>query len=447
MPFKGLRYAPAAGPLADLITPPYDVIDAAAQEMYYRRHPYNIIRLEYGKIYPEDTAENNRYTRAAACYAAWRREGVLVQEERPALYRYEQEFTFSGRRLVRGGFICAVKLAPYEEGVVLPHEETLPKHKADRLLLMRACRANFSPVFGLYVDPERRVEACWKEAGDLPPDVAFTGEDGQAHRLWVVTDPQVIRTVQEILAPASVYIADGHHRYETALAYREERRQEEGNPEGERPYDYVMMALVNLYDPGLVCLPTHRLVKSQAPLEVEGLLEKLQEHFGVEPFPLAPGYGNFREFLGELAVRGGFAGSEAAGAQKARRHVFGLYLGGGRLYLLALREEGSLPRLMPPGRSPAWQSLDVSVLHCLILERLLGIGAAERAGETHLAYTREEEEALAAVDRGEYRMAFFLNPTQVEEVIAVARSGEKMPQKSTYFFPKVITGLVINPLD
>lgn len=447
IPFRGLRYAPTAGPLADLVTPPYDVIDAAAQEMYYRRHPHNIIRLEYGKVYPEDTAENNRYTRAAACYAAWRREGVLVQEERPALYRYEQEFTFGGRRLVRSGFICAVKLEPYEAGVVLPHEETLPKHKADRLSLMRACRANFSPIFGLYADPAKKVEACWEEGGNLPPEVEFTGEDGQTHRLWVVTDPRLVRAVQEVLAPATIYIADGHHRYETALVYRQERRQEEGNLPQERPYDYVMMALVNLYDPGLVCLPTHRLVKNQAPLDGEKLLEKLQEHFSVEPFPLAPDYGNFPQFLKELAARGGFSEGKSTGNRPLRRHAFGLYLGSGRLYLLALRDEEALSRLMPPGRSPAWKNLDVSVLHCLILERILGNGAVEREGEAHLAYTREEEKALAAVDRGEYRMAFFLNPTRVEEVIAVAQAGEKMPQKSTYFYPKIITGLVINPLD
>ncbi|SHJ38779.1 Uncharacterized conserved protein, DUF1015 family [Desulfofundulus thermosubterraneus DSM 16057] len=446
-PFRGLRYASGVGPLADLVTPPYDVIDAKAQDDYYRRHPYNIIRLEYGKVYPGDDESNNRYTRAAADFTAWREKGVLVPEESPALYLYEQEFSAGGKRLVRSGMICAVKLEPYEKGVVLPHEETLPKHKEDRLALMRACRANFSPIFGLYADEEMTVDNLLRPRAGRSPDLDFTDENGHAHRLWVITDPAVIEQVRQAMAGSRIFIADGHHRYETALAYSRERRQEEGNPAGPGPYDYVMMTLVNLYDPGLVVLPTHRLVRNVEGLDVEELLGKIQEHFEIEVFPLAPGYGNFYDFIKELATRGGFTGDARPGAGPlSHRHSFGLYCGSGRLYLLTLRDEGALPRLMPAGHSAAWQGLDVSVLHHLILDRLLGIGGAERARESHLTYTREEAGALKAVDEGEYQLAFFLNPTLVEEVTAVAANGEKMPQKSTFFYPKLITGLVINPL-
>jgi len=472
-PFRGWRYSPGVGPLDRLVTPPYDVIDAAAQEEYYRRHPYNIIRLEYGKVYPEDTEENNRYTRAAAYFKAWREDKVLVPEDQPALYLYEQEFTIKGSRLTRTGLICRVKLEPYKKGIILPHEETLPRHKADRLALLRACEANFSPIFGLYMDPERQVEevlrraltydgqaslgvavdqACFK--GIRRPDVEFTDEDGQVHRLWVIMDPWVLNQVEELLAPKRIFIADGHHRYETALAYQRERREQEGFSTGERPYDYVLMTLVNLYDPGLVILPTHRLVRNLENLDEDSLLEGIKEHFTIEPFPLAPDYSNFSEFLKKMEEKGGLLPEGVAEEKlfKSPRfiphgHAFGLYCGKGRLYLLTLREEHTLSSLMPTGPSPAWKGLDVSVLHYLILEKLLGIGGAERAKERYLTYTREEEGALRAVDAGEYQLAFFLNPTRVEEVIAVAEAGEKMPQKSTYFYPKLITGLVINSLE
>ncbi|MGB9826248.1 MAG: DUF1015 domain-containing protein, partial [Desulfofundulus sp.] len=284
-PFRGLRYADGVGPLADLVTPPYDVIDAKAQDDYYQRHPYNIIRLEYGKVYPGDDESNNRYTRAAADFNAWREKGVLVPEKSPALYLYEQEFSVGGKRLVRSGMTCAVKLEPYEKGVVLPHEETLPRHKADRLALMRACRANFSPIFGLYADAEMTVDNLLRSQAGRSPDLEFTGENGHGHRLWVVTDPGVIKQVQQAMADRRIFIADGHHRYETALAYSRERRQEEGNPAEPGPYDYVMMTLVNLYDPGLVVLPTHRLVRNVEGLVVDEFLDKIREHFEIEVFP------------------------------------------------------------------------------------------------------------------------------------------------------------------
>ncbi|WP_161486083.1 DUF1015 domain-containing protein [Desulfotomaculum copahuensis] len=576
-PFRGLRYTPAAGLLRDLVTPPYDVIDAAAQEKYYRRHLYNIIRLEYGRTGPEDTQTNNRYTRAAADFAAWQEKGVLAPEAVPALYRYEQEFTVAGHTRVRGGMICAVRLEPYENGVILPHEETLPKHKADRLALMQACAANFSPIFGLYADPEMNVEAMLRRAacrepdedgvqrahnegraareaeragraaglwpssvggaapgtacsgragGGLPvsggghatpgktgvhvplrsacraADLEFTDENEITHRLWVVAGQDAIKKIQNAMDGRRIFIADGHHRYETALQYSRLCRQAAGDPPGDLPTDYVMMTLVNLYDPGLVVLPTHRLVRNVADLDVDRLLRELGALFTVDEYPLDAAYRNFPQFLARLAEKAGLAGNTRAAAHgdgarehgagrmdfpagggtaagrsgnlpgadfqpdpshfrgpagpaavpvrnapPPHRHVFGLYCGRGRLYTLALQDESALPGLMPPEHSPAWQGLDVAVLHQLILENLLGIGGRERAGESHLTYTREETGALDAVDNGEYQLAFFLNPTLVEEVTAVAGNGEKMPQKSTFFYPKLITGLVINKLS
>ncbi|WP_066637201.1 DUF1015 domain-containing protein [Desulfolucanica intricata] len=455
IPIRGLRYNPAKeSDMAVLVTPPYDVIDAAAQDNYYRKNPHNVIRLEYGKIYTTDNETDNRYNRAAAAFTAWQEEEILLPEDNPALYLYEQEFTIAGEKKVRTGFICGVQIEPYSKGVVLPHEETLPKHKADRLALMHACRANFSPIFGLYADPERAVDNLLKTTKAHRPQVDFVDESGQTHRLWVITDTQIIQKVQEIMQKQRIFIADGHHRYETALNYRNERRNEDnaispGTPDDKlqepinekypaAPYNYVMMTLVNLYDPGLVVLPTHRLVKNVPNFKTEEFLTKLQAEFNFEEFKLSTGKDNFKEFLNLLAIRGEME-------QPKHKHAFGLYTGKG-LYIITLKESTDFTKYMPEDKSPDWCGLDVSVLHSLIMERYLGIGGEQRANEGNLTYTREEAGALELVDSGEYQLAFFMNPTRVEEVTAVAANGEKMPQKSTFFYPKLITGLVINKL-
>lgn len=441
IPFRGIRYKQEkVKRLEDVVTPPYDVIDASGQDRYYRRHPYNIIRLEYGKTRDTDGPGDNRYTRAASFYREWLEQGILAQEEAPAIYLYEQEFTAGGRKMVRSALICAVRLEPYEKGIVLPHEETMPKHKADRLELMRACRANFSPIFGLYTDPARSVTGLLqKAAGERRPDAAFSGENGEQHRLWVITEQHTISSIRQIMTDKQIFIADGHHRYETALNYRAEAAAG-GGPENQAR-DYVMMTLVNLYDPGLVILPTHRLLRGIPENDLEVLPERLQEYFRLEEFPLTPEKENFGKFMKELALRGAVPDNP-----NTHRHVFGLYTGGS-LFFVTLRDEERLGELMPAGKSRVWQGLDVAVLHSLVMERYLGIGGEQRAAGDHITYTREEEGALAAVDRGDYQLAFFLNPTLVGEVTEVAATGEKMPQKSTYFYPKMITGLVINSLE
>lgn len=482
IPIRGLRYnMRKVDSMADVVTPPYDVIDAAAQDRYYRRHPYNIIRLEYGKTDPGDRETNNRYTRAADDYKEWLQENVLTRESEPAIYLYEQEFTAGGENKIRSGIICGVRLETYDKGIVLPHEETIPKHKADRLELMRACGANFSPVFSLYADQDNGVVAALKESlQGAPPDISFTDDAGESHRMWVVSDPDAIGKAQRIMEDKRIFIADGHHRYETALNYKKERETGGGDREDvavgaasscaaapggtvysvtevEPAYNYVMMTLVNLYDPGLVVLPTHRLIKNIKSLDIDCLLDQIKENFALEEFELEPDKGNLQKLLDMLARKGlgeDPARDNAAGAdlkkpvqnQKTHRHAFGLYAGDNKFYLLTLKDDIDLSQMMPKDKSPAWQRLDVSILHTLIIEKHLGICGELRARADHITYTREEEGALDAVDRGEYQLAFFLNPTLVEEVTEVAGQGEKMPQKSTFFYPKLITGLVINQL-
>jgi Uncharacterized conserved protein len=225
-PIRALRYNSNLVPdLAEVITPPYDVIDAGAQDKYYRRHPNNIIRLEYGKTYPQDTEGDNRYTRAAADFSAWQEKGILRREDKPAFYMYQQTFSVNGESKTRTGLMAGVKIEPYEKGVVLPHEETLPKHKADRLALMQSCGANFSPIFSLYSDPDKQVEKITAQRLEGAPEIDFIAEDGQRHRLWIIDDPDLITLVQNALSHMIIFIADGHHRYETALNYRNLMRE------------------------------------------------------------------------------------------------------------------------------------------------------------------------------------------------------------------------------
>jgi uncharacterized protein (DUF1015 family) len=463
IPIRGIRYATTAGPMSKLVTPPYDVINEITQERFYQLHPYNIIRLEYGKTYPSDHEKDNRYTRAAADFLSWQQIGILFKEPAPALYWHEQKFIHNGELKTRRGLICGVKLEPYEKGVILPHEETLPKHKADRLALMRACRANFSPIFGLYADEEKIVEQLLAKESNRSPDISFLDENGIRHSMWVITKQEIIGYTQQALAEKRIYLADGHHRYETALNYRNERREKEGPQERKCSSDYVMMSLVNLYDPGLLILPPHRLIRHIRNLDKEKLLKDIQESFFLEKFPLTPDRENFKEFIKRLKERGKITRQkipwpESQLSDKSlvkieppvytnRHQSFGLYEGGNELYLLTLKDKAFLSLPTKENYSLVRRNLDVSVLHTLILEKLLGIGDEQLVGGDYVTYTEKEREALAAVEAGEYQLALFLNPTKIEEIIAVAAQGEKMPQKSTYFYPKLITGLVINPLE
>ncbi|MFA7467615.1 MAG: DUF1015 domain-containing protein, partial [Desulfotomaculaceae bacterium] len=322
IPICGLRYNERkAGDIRNLVTPPYDVIDQEAQEGYYNRSPFNIIRLEYGKQNSTDNEKENRYSRAADYFSRWQNESVLCQEEEPAIYLYRQRFTISEQELERTGIICGVRLEPYENGVVLPHEETMPGHKADRLALMRACGANFSPIFGLYSDQERTIDRLLDQVtGARDPEIKFVDEWGQGHRLWVVKEPDVLRQVRELMEPRRIFIADGHHRYETALNYARENAAA-GN---------IMMTLINLYDPGLIVLPTHRLIVS-SKVEPEKLPGALQQDFLVERVTDR----NINRMQAYMAEK---AGLDRAGGNK-NGWVFGLYTGAGNFYVLQLKDE------------------------------------------------------------------------------------------------------------
>jgi len=429
-PFQGIRYNQAKiNCLNNVIAPPYDVINPEEQESFYRKNHFNIIRLELGKTFPGDTQSENCYTRAANTFSQWLHQDVLQRDERPAFYLYQQEFDFNGNFMTRTGFFARVGLTDYSQGIILPHEETFPKHKKDRLELMRATKANFSPIFGLYHEPAGKIVDLFTSRINLQePDATAIDHSDTIHKLWRVDNQEIIKSVREIFAPLQIYIADGHHRYETALQFQQELGQE-CSPGA----NYVMMVLVNLLDQGLIICPTHRLVKNIKNLETDCLLAKLAPYFEIEPVSLESG--NIQLLLSSLAKTGD------------QCHAFGLIAGGNKGYLLVLQKGVRPIEFAHPGASDSWSNLDVSILHNIILEKILGISSIQRVNESNLTYTSSAEEVFLQVVNGQQRLAFFLKPTKLSEVTTVARAGEKMPQKSTYFYPKLITGLVINSLD
>lgn len=430
IPLPGVRYNPNIVPDLSLVTtPPYDLIDLKRQEYFYQLHPYNIIRLELPKTLPGDDKLNNRYTRAAATYREWLDNKILQKDRRPAIYIYRQSFKSESQTKHRTGFIARIRLEDYASGIILPHEETLPKHKEDRFKMLEACHTNFSSIFGLYADRERSVDVLLQDYMSGTQAIAeFTDADHVTHAMWKIEDNKVLTAITQAMRDKNIYIADGHHRYETALKYCKHAR----NLGWQGTYDYVMMTLVNLYHEGLVVFPTHRLVKNLPDFCLNDLLDKLSRHFEVNEFTLYDG--QIDPLINALREKGKL------------RPTFGLYGGGNKYYTVTLAAELKTNTLMPQDKSPAWRRLDVSVLHHLILEPLLGIGQAQRESETNLTYTRDAAKAVISVAKGEHQLVFLMNATPVEQVIEVATAGDKMPQKSTFFYPKLITGLVINDL-
>jgi uncharacterized protein (DUF1015 family) len=455
-PLPGIRYAPERD-LAAVVTPPYDVISPEAQARYYERDPQNIIRLELGREERGDDELDNRYTRAALTFAEWRLAGALRQDA-PALYLYEQRFSApgasgatgsngAGGERVRRGLFARVRIEPWEAGVVLPHERTLSKPKDDRLKLTRATAATLSPIMALYDDPKGELAAPLTKAARRKPEIAFVDEAGEGHRLWPLRDPVLVASVADFFRDRQLYIADGHHRYETALAYREELRETRRTLHPDDPANFTLMALSALEDPGLVVLPTHRIVRGVAPERLALLPGELAGYFEMTPLGDPGG-------LATLDPAAALAALERAG-EGGQRVAFVLLTPDGA-YLLSQTAGGvaamdglDLARAGDSaGQSAAWRRLDVAALHELALARGLGVNEeAVRVGD-QVTYTRDAWAVIEAVRSGENgaQLAFLLNPTPPAAIRDVARAGDRMPQKSTYFYPKLITGLLINPI-
>lgn len=410
--FKGMRYTSAAGDLNALVCPPYDIISDSQREKYVEENPCNIIRLELPK------GGEERYKEAGKTLKDWLDKEILACDKEDSIYVYEMLFSANGVRNRLKGFVSLVKLADFSEGIVLPHEETLSKAKEDRFNLMSETFCNFSQIYSLYMDEDGSVYSMIDGCSKGAPDMEVTDPDGTVHRMWKVSDSSVIKSVTEAFRDKKLYIADGHHRYETALNFHKKQGTESSG--------YIAMMLVNMENKGLVVFPTHRIVKGLENFDAEKVIEDCKSYFDIAE---APGEERMQAALNQFYDEG--------------KKAFAMYAGCGKCYVMTLKDESTVKKLLPE-MSEAYCGLDVTVLHSLVLERILGIDKENMANQKNLTYTRSRQEALEAVDMDGADCSFILNPTKVSEIRDVAAAGEKMPQKSTYFYPKLITGLVMN---
>jgi len=432
-PFRGFRYNPAVvGDPGRCIAPPYDVIDPDQQDQLYQQHANNIVRICKGKTTPQDSDGDNVYTRAAGYFQDFITQGVLKQDAAESIYVYTQEFKIGAASYRRSGFIALGKLESYG-GSIRPHEQTLAGPKADRLNLTRAIKAQEGQIFMLYSEPEGRIDRILAQAVFEKELLHGIDDDGVSHKLYAIDNPADIAVMEQVMTGRDVFIADGHHRYETALNYYAETHLAAAA--------YQMMTFVNTHNEGLVVLPTHRFVKNLRDFHVPQFIGRLQEFCDVArlTFHDAVEKSQKREEMFQ-ALRLEFDLGE---------HAFGIYFADDAFYVATVRDLSPMDKLAA-AHCPAWRRLDVSILHKMILEHLLGIDEAALTAESHVEYIKDFGQAtLKAIDRldaGEGQALFFMNSTRIEEVQEVAAAGEKMPQKSTFFFPKIFSGLVINKL-
>ncbi|OLE46560.1 MAG: hypothetical protein AUG46_09240 [Acidobacteria bacterium 13_1_20CM_3_58_11] len=445
-PFRAFRYNPARARFERVLTQPYDKISPAMQEKYYTADPHNLIAVEKGRAYPGDTPQNNVYTRAAAAIEDWIRNQVVVRDPVPSFYAYKQEYTAPGTEewRTRRGFIGAGKLEEYSARVVFRHEHTLSGPKADRLELLRHTKTHTGQLFMLYSDAQKRIDAILEEAeSTAAPATEMRDECGVVHRLWVIAEPQRVAAIQKAMEDHNLVIADGHHRYETALKYRNERRT---RPSGlrvnaemidpEAPYERGMMTFINTQSEGLTILPTHRVAANVHDFSWSGVRRHLEPWFAAEAFPFSGSAERSeakKKFLAKLMSAREKRAIGVYPAAETQKRAF---------YVLTLREGVNLAQLLPKV-SPLQRELDVVLLHEGILEPALGITPQAVTAEANLTYEREALAALDAVDSGRAQISFLLNPCDVEQVMKVATAGEVMPQKSTDFYPKLMSGITM----
>ncbi len=459
---RGIRYDLGhVGALSDVVAPPYDVIGPEEQEELYRQHPNNVVRLILNRIEPSDDDEvNNRYTRAARFLRRWQADGVLFTESDPALYVYHQVYEYLGVSYTRRGFMARMRISPFGEGLVFPHEQTMPGPKMDQLMLMTTCKANLSQIFGLYPDPEAEAQQRLEAAIVDQTPLEATDRLGVVHRLWPVTDIDVIADVSAAMGPKPVFVADGHHRYETACEYREHQRHAGMTPD--HGANFVLTMFVAMEDPGLIVLPTHRLFPGVPELSAEELAARLGERFTCNPAGQGPE--DTVAVWEEIETRGD-------------QGTLGLYTAKDRRWTLATVTPAGRERMaqIAKDHQPEWQELGVALLHRLLLDDCLappGREPSSASGQTAATaqsngrsaaeveatptppeelprpkYVHRVDEVVAGIETGAFPLAALVMPATVEHIRTLSLMGERMPAKSTYFFPKLASGLVLNPLE
>jgi len=439
-PFKGIIYNKDTIVNPSLvIAPPYDVISPEHQDQLYEQSPYNIVRIIKGKEFPDDNESDNTYVRANRYFQEWLREDVLHEDPEEAIYACQDEYRLpDGSKNVRKGFLALFRLEDFGTGTIYPHERTLAGPKEGRFRLMKACSANFSAVFSLYSDPDKQSERIMERIWKSPPDIDLLSQERILHRVWKITDPVHCDALVKAMASQRIFIADGHHRYETALNYQRLMKETKGSTGNVAPYDYCLMYFSNTDDEGLSILPYHRMVNNISWDLLETLPERVKEWCDVKHIPFD-----------------GIAITEAAARRDltrlmalmgSKRPTFGFFTGDRRYTIFALRHHTDINDIVPGEGSRVWKSLDVNILHSLIFERILGISAVDFERKGTLSFTPDMIKSIDCVNMKRSQAALFVNPTSIDQVKMVALNGEKMPQKSTFFYPKIPSGLVMRKI-
>jgi len=426
-PFKGITYnKEKIEDMDEVMSPPYDIISEEMQNNLYAKHPNNFVKLILGKQFPNDSKQDNRYTRAKQLFDEWQKNSILLESEKNAIYPYKIEYVLNNETKIMNGFFVLLKLDP-DYKLVKAHEKTLSKPKADRLDLMRACKANLEPIQLLYMDNDDSIRKMVDDGIDTPI-LDVKGYDGFSHKLWKLEDENIISKIVSKLDDEILFIADGHHRYQTAINFANETMKNTETSDDSAPFNYRMVILANIFDEGLAILPTHRFIK-MPHLNLDDLLEKLQEYFIVEEKTIEMTNNDY-DRVGKNII---------SDIKTEDEHKFALYCKK-KYYILTLKDEKVMDEIAK-NQSKVWRTLDVSILHKIILEQILGIN--EDNLEDHVKYTRVDGEAIQLVDEGRFDFSFLMNATKIDELKAIAEAGEHMPQKSTYFLPKMLSGLVM----
>jgi uncharacterized protein (DUF1015 family) len=436
-PFRGMRYnQEAIGDLSLAVAPIYDVIDDAARDAYYNKHPYNVIRLILNRPKKNDTNADQPYVRAGDFLDRWLAQRILIQDPVPAFYLYRQRYLLESEYKECTGLVARVRVVDFSEGVVLPHEDIMPKPLEDRMKLLEHTRTNLSTVYTLYSDPAEKLKDPILAETERFPLAQFQTADGVAHDVWAVSEEKFTKKMVKFFEGRPLYIADGHHRYQTALEYSRRLRESGEITDDDDPRNFLMMMIVEMENPGLSVLPVHRVV-IKPEVKVEEMLRALERWFAVAQVEVPKGArsGQVFHLLKQL------------GAAGASGHVYGLYLQDGRFMLISWKQGLEVEKEIAGDYSQAFKSLDVTVLHRVVIEKVLGIAPDRQSVESNLLFAKDPLEAVRLVDSGAASLAIFMNATPVEQVRQVADHGEKMPQKSTYFHPKPFSGVVMNRIN
>jgi uncharacterized protein (DUF1015 family) len=424
LPFRGVLYnKEKIGDFETVVAPPYDVISPSMQDELYKANRYNIVRIILGKDLPKDNKSDNKYIRASRFMEEWLKKGVLKKDEKAGIYVYTQEYAYKGKLKKRIGFISLMKLEDPKKNLVLPHEYTFAKPKEDRLNLIRNVKANTEPIFCIFQDDSNRVINSIKEYAAKAVPIIDIHFEGISNKLFRLTDPNIIKKIIKVLDKKQVFIADGHHRYEVSLAFRDEMRKKYGSKSTGK-FDDIMVYFSSLTDDNLTILSTYRAIKNLGGMDWKAVESKLEPYFKVENVKTKKAMFNALE-----KVKSGYA--------------FGAYFKNGKFYVLRLKDESVLNDVIKENKSRAWKRLNVTVLHHLVLDHIFRIDKAS-SNDENILYTRDEDYAIHQVDSGECEIVFFQLPTKMAQVRDIASSGDRMPHKSTYFYPKPLSGLVIN---